>query len=375
MEKNSKKSNKFGATLMSAILLFIIAIAFLIWTIICIRESIVEGTDKMNAISMLVALLGWAPVLIAGIYAFISVGKADAILKSNKQGELLRNSEIITEQKFKEICSREFDIAKYYVKDCGEDEREKNLLFRVFAEILVPGTDFTDNFARIYNNAGTVKGIFKIFIRTILWMIIGLIIGGIATIFLFKYWMWCLIGGLILGVATGCAPVKPMEEDSAIMEKMSINVSIKEMMEARKYYPKYLAAIKYAQATIDGLQDESDRQLVKTIFSQKQSEIYERKKNLQEIAQIVGSIKSTLNSMHSSSSSSYTPKWENSASSVSSRREITDEAGRVQGYTENGRIYSNENDVVGHIEGNQVYDKDFNRVGEVGNDGKITKYK
>ena len=128
MEKNSKKSNKFGATLMSAILLFIIAIAFLIWTIICIRESIIEGTDKMNAISMLVALLGWAPVLLVGALGVMRVGEAISIYKVEKHTKMIQTGKIITEQKFKEICSKEFEVAAKKINSeeiLGEAERER----------------------------------------------------------------------------------------------------------------------------------------------------------------------------------------------------------------------------------------------------------
>ena len=62
--------------------------------------------------------------------------------------------------------------------------------------------------------------------------------------------------------------------------------------------------------------------------------------------------------------------------SSNSRRDVTDDSGRTQGYLQDGRIYNDKSDVVGYVdEYNRVYDKDHRRVGEVEKDGKITKYK
>lgn len=346
--------------------MFIIAIAFLIWTIICIRESIVEGRDKMNAISMLVALLGWGPVLLAGALGVIRAGEAISIYKVEKHTKMIQTGKIITEQKFKEICSKEFEVAAKKINSeeiLGEAEREKKVLFAVCAEVLVEGTDFNEDFKKFKSNGG-------VFTRALFMVAAGLLLGAIAIIFLKEYWIWCLVGGVVLILLAGTRPL------------------INQAKEIKEFDSNYFGAVRYARDTINSLQDEGDRTQALYALNKRRTEILEEERALRELVQAAQSLKSTLNRMHgtgygssgssnggSASGSNFKPTWNDGSNNPNARRGITDEAGRVQGYTENGRIYNNENDVVGHIEGNRVYDKDFNRVGEVGSDGKITKYK
>ena len=400
MKGNNEKKENFVVNLIFSILLFIVAIAFLVWTIICIRETIetYNNSSKQNTISVLVTLLGWAPVLGAGTLGVKQAGKAISYYNAKKYAEMQKNSIPMTEQEFREFFSKEFDaytkmvdsiiaihrdylfeseyqqVGGYGKKEVNE-HRDDIIFYKVCAQAVTQGTDFDKEKTAKKQSCFNPYSVIALLI--IFRLIGSAIIGVILSLIFREYAIWCYIG-------------------SAVLFALSIVISVKKFRKTREKAlrlkeecKEYLSAVNFAEAVFESPENP---EVANRMLSCEKDAVYRHQKLQREIehikAQISGIATRHMRGLTSSASSTVSAGTSGSSSTVSSgtsssstaqnpnaRREITDEAGRVQGYTENGRIYNNENDVVGHIEGNRVYDKDFNRVGEVGSDGKITKYK
>lgn len=186
------------------------------------------------------------------------------------------------------------------------------------------------------------------------------IIGAIVGLF-FKWWLAIGLGvaGLLAGFATlryAC--------DKEKCELYSKKISA------------YNRARKYVEAELCSLSEEEQKRISSNkikLNNQKLKAEFEQRK----IAALRAEIDALSRPGYSTKSAdSQSSSGTESTNSGGGRSEVVDEYGRSQGYVEDGRLYNNKSDLVGYVDGNnQVYDKSSTRMGEVGNDGKITKYK
>lgn len=135
------------------------------------------------------------------------------------------------------------------------------------------------------------------------------------------------------------------------------------------------AAVEYVKQAVEKLSF-SAQERVQIVQASLNVMYAETQRSKRDIARLTQEIATMARTRATNSSTSFQNANADSTYSSGGRKEIVDDAGRTQGYVEDGRIYNDKSDVVGYVDSDRrVYDADHRRVGEVGKDGKIEKYR
>jgi YD repeat-containing protein len=181
---------------------------------------------------------------------------------------------------------------------------------------------------------------------------------GIVGLF-FKWWIGLIL--FLVSYAIGATVI--MEKNKPKFDELSAIVKEKK------------ATLEYANATLSSLSNK-EKERVNSMEVDLLVKYRETQKIRREIEQIKAQIDALSRPSYSSSTTRTTSSGSSTKSSAGGRAEIVDDAGRRQGYVEDGRIYNDKSDVVGYVDSDRrVYDADHRRVGEVRSDGKIEKYR